>query len=106
MQKLTSIQQAWLDHVNQASEQNISMAAYASQENLSIKAFYTARTTLVNLGVLPSKHSAQLVLVTENVENKKFNERSSSCQVTLLNGVVLDFSDVEIFSLIDKVSQL
>ena len=103
MQQLTSKQQAWLDHINQALSQNISMSAYAKQNNLSIKAFYYARTVLVNIGRLPAKISTQLVSVTAT---DKPLVTQSKCRVTLLNGVVLDFSDVDMFTLIDKVSQL
>ena len=44
---LTKIQQRWLEHVNQATEQNLSMSAYAKQNDLSLKAFYNARSSLM-----------------------------------------------------------
>ena len=103
MQQLTQKQQAWLDHVNQASSQNISMSAYAKQNDLSIKSFYAARTMLVNIGCLPCKASTQLVSVTAT---DKLVVTPSKCRVTFLNGVELDFSDVDMFTLIDKLSQL
>ena len=103
MQQLTSKQQAWLDHINQALSQNISMSAYAKQHHLSIKAFYCARTALVNIGILPAKISTQLVSVTAT---DKPVATPSSCRVTLLNGVILDFSGPDVFTLIDKVNKL
>ena len=104
MQQLTSKQQAWLDHINQALSQNISMSAYAKQNNLSIKAFYCARTVLVNIGRLPAKKSTPFVSVVTT--EKAIVVTPSKCRVTLLNGVLLDFSDVDMVTLIEKVSQL
>lgn len=104
MQQLTYKQQAWLDHVNQASSQNISMSAYAKKNNLSIKAFYCARTMLIKIGCLPPKESTQLISV-ESI-NTVPPTQTSSCRVTLINGVMLDFSKVDLSLLIDKVSQL
>ena len=44
---LTKIQQDWLDHINQAAEQKLSMSAYAKQNNLALKSFYNARSTFI-----------------------------------------------------------
>ena len=79
------------------------MSAYAKQNNLSIKAFYHARTLLVNLRSLPAKVSTQLISVTAKAEPAA---PLSSCRVTLINGVTLDLSEVDMSSLIDKVNQL
>lgn len=37
MQQLTLKHQAWLEHINQVSLQNVSMSSYVKQNNLSIK---------------------------------------------------------------------
>jgi hypothetical protein len=44
---LTQIQQGWLNHIHQATQQKISMSAYAKQNKLALKAFYNARTMLI-----------------------------------------------------------
>ncbi|MCP4324040.1 MAG: hypothetical protein GY787_19710 [Alteromonadales bacterium] len=44
---LTKTQQVWLDHVNKATAQKLSMSAYAIQNNLALKSLYNARALLM-----------------------------------------------------------
>jgi len=101
---LTKIQQGWLDHINQASEQNLSMSAYAKQHNLALKSFYNARSALIKRGALPAITNNTLMPVT--VMPSSTNLLTSSCRITLCNGVTVELADVELFSLLKSASQL
>jgi len=101
---LTKIQQGWLDHINQASEQNLSMSAYAKQHNLALKSFYNARSAFIKKGVLPAITDNTLMPIT--VIPSSVEQLCSSCRVTLCNGVVVEFADIELDSLFKSVSQL
>lgn len=103
-QQLTHNQQEWLDHVKQASEQNLSMSAYAKQNNLSLNAFYYARTILMQKNVIPKTENNHLIPVTSTHPTP--NKTVTSCRVTLTNGAVIDFAEVELATLLEKVSQL
>ena len=104
LQQLTHNQQEWLDHINQTLAQNLSMSAYAKQNNLSLKAFYYARTVLVQKGVISPSKSNQLISVTtvEPTPSKMMH----SCRVTLNNGIVIDFAEVDITRVLNEASQL
>ena len=102
--QLTQKMQNWLDHVNQASAQELSMSAYAKQHNLSIKAFYHARSTLIQKGIIPPKESAQLVPLSA-IPSATITP-AYKCKVFLSNGVVIDFNDVDIYTLLSSASQL
>lgn len=101
---LTKIQQSWLDHINQATEQKLSMSAYAKQNNLALKSFYNARTMLIKKSVLPTITNDTLIPVTVMPSNTE--QVSSSCKITLCNGVIVELVDVELVSLLNSVSQL
>jgi len=101
---LTKIQQRWLEHANQATEQNLSMSAYAKQNNLSLKAFYNARSSLMQKGILPSISSNHLVsLAPALVSNQSV---TASCRITLCNGIIVELTDVDITELLTSASQL
>jgi len=101
---LTKIQQGWLEHINQASKQKLSMSAYAKQHNLALKSFYNARSALIKRGVLPAITDNTLVPVT--IMPSAVEQLSSSCRVTLCNGVIVELADVELVSLLKSASQL
>ncbi|MCG6201218.1 IS66 family insertion sequence element accessory protein TnpA [Psychromonas antarctica] len=101
---LTKIQQGWLDHINQASEQNLSMSAYAKQHNLALKSFYNARSALIKKGVLPAIINNTLMPIT--IPPLGAEQLSSSCRVTLCNGVIVELADIDLVSLFKSVSQL
>ncbi len=101
---LTKTQQIWLDHINKATEQNLSMPAYAKQNNLALKSLYNARALLMKKGILPSISSNYLVPLTVTPSSRP--AISTSCRITLCNGVLIEFSDVELSVLLNSVSQL
>ena len=101
---LTKTQQHWLDHVHQATEQNLSMSAYAKQNNLSLKAFYNARSSLMQKGILPSISSHHLVPLAPALASNQ--NVTASCRITLCNGVIVDLTDVSISELLTSASQL
>ena len=103
-QQLTHNQQEWLDHVNQASEQNLSMSAYAKKNNLSLNAFYYARTALLQKGAIPQRENNPFIPMTYT--NPTSTNTATSCRVTLINGALIDFSEVDLGTLLKKVSQL
>ena len=101
---LTKIQQGWLDHVNEAAKQKLSMSAYAKQHNLALKAFYNARSSLIQRGILPPITSNRLIPVT--VTSSPTPKATTSCRITLCNGVLVELADVDIASLLNCASQL
>ena len=100
---LTKIQQGWLNHVHQAKEQGLSMSAYAQKNELSLKAFYNARTMLIKKGILPEIANNPLITVTTPSQPAK---ATTSCRITLCNGVTIEFGDADIDSLLNAASRL
>jgi hypothetical protein len=101
---LTKIQQGWLDHINHATAQKLSMAAYAKQNSLALKSFYNARTSLMKKGVLLSTSSNALIpLLITPISTPTV---TTSCRITLCNGVILELEDVDITELLNRVSQV
>ena len=101
---LTQIQEGWLDHVNKAAEQKLSMSAYAKQNNLPLKAFYNARSFLMKKGILPSISNPPLATLTVTPERRP--ELTTSCRITLCNGIIIDLNDVNLTTLLSSASQL
>ena len=101
---LTKTQQVWLDHVNKATEQNLSMSAYAKQNNLALKSLYNARALLMKKGILPSISSNYLVPLTVAAPNLPL--LTASCRITLSNGVLIECSDINITTLLNSANQL
>ena len=96
--QLTDIQQNWLMHITEASEQKISLSAYAKKYNLRIKSLYAARSLLVDKGVLPPPDTP--------VVHHSSPTASVACKVTLANGVQIEFADITLSSLFSSVAQL
>lgn len=101
---LTKTQQVWLDHINKATEQNLSMSAYAKQNNLALKSLYNARALLMKKGILPSISCDYLVPLAVKPTNDPII--TTSCRVTLPNGVLSECSDIDINTLLNSASQL
>ncbi|KPU83191.1 hypothetical protein JI57_02140 [Psychromonas sp. PRT-SC03] len=101
---LTKIQQGWLEHINQASEQKLSMSAYAKQNNLALKSFYNARSMLIKKDMLPVITHNPLVPVTLTPSNTK--QVISSCRILLCNGVIIELADIKISELLNSANQL
>jgi len=101
---LTKIQQGWLDHINQATTNNLSMSAYAKQNSLALKSFYNARSSLMKKWILPLRSGNHLVpLIVAPVSSPAV---TTSCRITLCNGVVVELADVDIADLLNSASQL
>ena len=101
---LTKIQQRWLEHANQATEQNLSMSAYAKQNDLSLKAFYNARSSLMQKGSLPSISSNHLVPLAAALASNQ--NATASCRISLCNGIIVELTDVNVTELLTSASQL
>ena len=101
---LTKIQQDWLNHIEQATKRKLSMAAYAKQNNLALKAFYNARSALIKKGILPPITNNPLIPVT--VTSSTIPKATTSCRITLCNGVLIELADVDIASVLNCASQL
>ena len=99
---LTQTQQNWLDHINNASEQKISLAHYAKQNNLHIKSLYAARIVLVKKGALAKPETNLFSNIMEN----KASETVNACRVILQNGIHIEFDSVELTTLFKMASQL
>ncbi|MCP4325971.1 MAG: hypothetical protein GY787_29890 [Alteromonadales bacterium] len=91
---LTKTQQVWLDHINKAIEQNLSMFAYAKQNNLALKSLYYARALLMKKGIVPSISCDHLVPLAVKPTNDPII--TTSCRVILPNGVLIECSDIDI----------
>ena len=101
---LTKVQQAWLNHIHQATQQKLSMSAYAKQNNLPLKTFYNARSVLIKKGLLPPIIHNPLIPVTVTASSPP--KASNSCRITLCNGVIVELADINITSLLNSASQL
>jgi hypothetical protein len=101
---LTKIQQDWLDNVKQATEQNLSMSAYAKKNNLALKAFYNARSSLMQKGILSSISSNHLVPLAQSLASNP--SVTTSYRITLCNGVIIELADVGISDLLNSANQL
>ncbi|MCG6202820.1 IS66 family insertion sequence element accessory protein TnpA [Psychromonas antarctica] len=96
---LTQIQQDWLHHINQAAMLSVSMSAYAKQNKLALPAFYHARSVLIKKGELQKSPHPSLVSVNAPI-------RTTSCRITLSNGVIVELDDVDISDLLNSASRL
>lgn len=101
---LTKIQQGWLNHINQATKLKLSMSAYAKQNNLALKSFYNARLMLIKKGVLPPITYNPLIPVTATASPSL--KATTSCRITLCNGVIVELADIDITSVLNSASQL
>jgi hypothetical protein len=101
---LTKIQQIWLDHLNQATAQNLSMSAYAQQNNLALKSLYSARSSLIKKGRLPSIKINDLVPIIATPSSVPII--TTSCRMILCNGIILELADVDISDLLNSAKQL
>lgn len=99
---LSKIQQGWLHHINQAAKQKISMSAYAKQHNLALKGFYNARSALIQKGILPVTNN----LLTPVTLTATPPSATTSCRITLCNGVIIELADVGISDLLNSANQL
>ena len=103
---LTQKQQCWLDHVNQASTEKISMLAYAKKNGLPLKTFYHARSTLEQKGFLPPRTQNSTPFMPVTITSPPSEKIAHACRVKLTNGVVIECSDIDLTSLLNSANQL
>tara|TARA_R110001583_G_C5520831_1_gene397581 strand:+ start:80 stop:397 length:318 start_codon:yes stop_codon:yes gene_type:complete len=100
---LTSIQQDWLHHINKATTLNMSMVAYAKQNNLALPAFYHARSMLIKKGVLHKSTHPSIMSVATTLSHTVI---TTSCRITLCNGVAIELADVDLTALLTSANCL
>ncbi|MFK8052508.1 MAG: hypothetical protein AB8F65_06005 [Woeseiaceae bacterium] len=86
---ITERQQHWLDHIKAADASDDSLVAYAAAHKLKVKYLYQWKTLLVSRGFLPGKSSKSSFVP---VSTRPAAAPCTSCNITLPNGVRLEFS--------------
>ncbi len=106
--KLTSKQQCWLDHIQEAERQGQSLSGYAQQHNLNLKLLYSMKHTLRQKGVLAKPITKQALMPVQLTPHS--SRALSCCRICLPNGVVIelpgDWHDNELDRLLQSASQL
>jgi len=84
---LTERQRYWLEHIQACEASGKSMAEYATEHGVKVRAMYSGRKMLVNKGVLPSEQQNrfQRVQVMETSVNQQW-------RIGLPNGVSVAFA--------------
>jgi predicted transcriptional regulator len=84
---LTKRQRYWLEHIQACEASGKSMAEYATEHGVKVRAMYSGRKMLVNKGVLSSEQQNrfQRVQVMEAAVNKQW-------RIGLPNGVSVAFA--------------
>ncbi|MFK8018010.1 MAG: hypothetical protein AB8G17_21515 [Gammaproteobacteria bacterium] len=85
----TKRQRYWLNHIKAADASDGSLVAYAETHKLKVKDLYQWKTALARRGVLPSKKSESAFVA---VSPPMPITLPTSCDVTLPNGVRLQFT--------------
>jgi hypothetical protein len=84
---LTKHQRYWLNHIQACEASGKSIAAYAREHGLEVKAMYSGKTILVTKGALPRTHSPQFQRV-QAVDTAN----GGQWRVQLANGVSVSFT--------------
>jgi hypothetical protein len=103
---LTTKQQYWLDHIQQAKSDNQSLSAYAQQHALDLKAMYHYHWLLRKRGFIDSlKKPSPFIKVTRPANAKA---PTSLSVVTLLfpNGIRLEVPAADLLTLLQQVQSL
>lgn len=99
-----SKQEFWLNHIRQAQEQKLTLAAYAKQHNLSDKNIYRWKTVLTQRGLLlsekPKTSFARVKQVTEKTDT------SLPIEILLANGHRVQVAAVNQQTLIALINEL
>jgi len=84
---LTERQRFWLEHIRACEASGKSMAEYATEHGVKVRAMYSGRKILVNKGVLPGEQQNrfQRVQVMETSVNQQW-------RIGLPNGVSVAFA--------------
>ncbi|MCK5820070.1 MAG: hypothetical protein KAH18_12720, partial [Psychromonas sp.] len=104
--QLSQCQQIWLDHINKTEQLNISMVAYAKQNNISVQVFYCAKSTLLEKGSPIVKKEGTFVNTSYCIKMNTPKNIPCACRVMLCSGVAVEFDDVELDLLFQKLNQL
>ncbi len=86
---ITKRQQYWLDHIKAAEATTDTVSAYAATHELKVKDLYQWKTALSRRGFLPEKKPKTAFVP---VATKPATVSPTSCNVTLPNGVRVQFS--------------
>jgi hypothetical protein len=84
---------AWLSHVRAASEQGVTMAAYAAAQGLSAAALYQAKSQLMKMGAW-SRSSAPRARAGSSSRNKRAARASRFVPVRVTDAVSCRLSHV------------
>jgi len=96
--ELTERQRYWLEKLKACEASGKSVAAYASDEGIQVRAMYGAKKVLVKKGVLPRTQQSRF----QRVQTQAVNV-SSEWRIRYPNGVSVEFSgaaDAESLSMI------
>lgn len=85
---LTAKQQYWLDHINSAQDQNLSLSDYAREHNISLTSLYKWRWYLSNKSYLNKPNTSAFVKI---VPSRMVESKSAPVIAVLPNGVKLEF---------------
>ena len=106
--KLTSKQQHWLEHIQEAERQEQSLSAYAQQHQLNLKLLYNMKHALRQKGVLAKPITKQSLMPVQL--SPQPSSPLSRCRISLPNGVVIElpgnWRDGEVDRLLQSASQL
>ena len=106
--KLTSKQQCWLEHIQEAERQGQSLSDYAQQHSLNLKLLYNMKHALRQKGLLAKPAAKQSLLPVQLISQS--SRTLSSCRISLPNGVVIelpgDWDAKELDRLLQSASQL
>jgi hypothetical protein len=91
--ELTVKMSAWLSHVRAASDQGVTIAAYAAAQGLSAAALYQAKSQLMKMGVWP-RSAAPRARVRSSSSSKRRVPASRFVPVRLTEGVSCRLSHV------------
>jgi len=83
--RLTKHQRHWLEQIQACEASGKSVAAYASEHGLPVRAMYDAKKVLVKKGVLPRTLGARF----QRVQTKAVG---GEWRIQLPNGISVDFS--------------
>lgn len=87
-EKLTTQQRVWLGHLRACGNGRQTLAAYAAQQGLNVRALYDARKRLKRRGVLPEAVGEGRFVRVTPAEPLPL---PAGCRVLLRNGVVVEW---------------
>jgi len=105
MTKLSADKQAfWLNHIKQARENNIPLARYAKDTQLSEKSIYRWNTVLKQRGLLPTEKQTAGFVKVKTISNK--TKTDTPVDILFSNGHRLQLNALDQSTLIFLVTTL